>query len=149
MHCVTSSIFLSKIVTLPYLDTRTKLRLLEWKGRADLVFYVSRGVPDLLLEEVTTYEAPNDWKTIFYESSVHPRDDGHLSKLVRAVANGEKVCRPFEARAEELGLLITGDMWLKIANMGKPDARIRLTLRTMFQGFADDRLRTSYQFNQR
>ncbi|KAH1415568.1 hypothetical protein KXX22_005884 [Aspergillus fumigatus] len=117
MHCVTSSIFLSKIVTLPYLDTRTKLRLLEWKGRADLVFYVSRGVPDLLLEEVTTYEAPNDWKTIFYESSVHPRDDGHLSKLVRALANGEKVCRPFEARAEELGLLITGDMWLKIANM--------------------------------
>lgn len=104
MHCVTSSIFLSKIVTLPYLDTRTKLRLLEWKGRADLVFYVSRGVPDLLLEEVTTYEAPNDWKTIFYESSVHPRDDGHLSKLVRALANGEKVCRPFEARAEELGL---------------------------------------------
>lgn len=149
MHCVTSSIFLSKIVTLPYLDTRTKLRLLEWKGRADLAFYVSRGVPDLLLEEVTTYEAPNDWKTIFYESSVHPRDDGHLSKLVRALANGEKVCRPFEARAEELGLLITGDMWLKIANMGKPDARIRLTLRTMFQGFADDRLRTSYQFNQR
>lgn len=149
MHCVTSSIFLSKIVTLPYLDTRTKLRLLEWKGRADLVFYVSRGVPDMLLEEVTTYEAPNDWKTIFYESSVHPRDDGHLSKLVRALANGEKVCRPFEARAEELGLLITGDMWLKIANMGKPDARIRLTLRTMFQGFADDRLRTSYQFNQR
>lgn len=149
MHCVTSSIFLSKIVTLPYLDTRTKLRVLEWKGRADLVFYVSRGVPNLLLEEVTTYEAPNDWKTIFHESSVHPRDDGHLSKLVRALANGEKVCRPFEARAEELGLLITGDMWLKIANMGKADTWIRCTLKTMFQGFADDRLRNSYRLNQR
>ncbi|GIC90050.1 questin oxidase family protein [Aspergillus udagawae] len=117
MHCVTSSIFLSKIVTLPYLDTRTKLRVLEWKGRADLAFYVSRRVPKLLLEEVTTYEAPKDWKTIFHVSSVHPRDDGHLSKLLRALANGEKVCRPFEARAEELGLLVTGDMWLKIANM--------------------------------
>jgi hypothetical protein len=95
--------------------------VLEWKGRADLAFYVSRRVPKLLLEEVTTYKAPNDWKTIFHVSSVHPRDDGHLSKLLRALANGEKVCRPFEARAEELGLLVTGDMWLKIANMGKRD----------------------------
>ncbi|RHZ54690.1 questin oxidase family protein [Aspergillus thermomutatus] len=117
MHCVTSSIFFSKIITLPYLDTRTKLRLLEWKGRVDLAFYVSRGAPELLLDEVTTYETPNDWETIFHVSSVNPRDDGHLSKLVRALANGEKACRPFEARAEELGLLITGDMWLKIANM--------------------------------
>ncbi|BDD58748.1 hypothetical protein MAP00_004003 [Monascus purpureus] len=119
LHCVTSSIFLSKFISLPFLDLHSKTRLLEWKGRMDLIMYVSRGAPDLSLQDVVRHPTSKDWNTIFSESAKHPKDDSHLSKMERAVAHGERVCRPFEGRAKEIGLMITGDMWLKIANMGK------------------------------
>lgn len=85
----------------------------------DLIMYVSRGAPDLSLQDVARHPTSKDWNTIFSESAKHPKDDSHLSKMERAVAHGERVCRPFEGRAKEIGLMITGDMWLKIANMGK------------------------------
>ncbi|PYH96124.1 hypothetical protein BO71DRAFT_482315 [Aspergillus ellipticus CBS 707.79] len=117
IHGVNSSIFLSQIASLPFLEDRTKLRLLEWTGRLDLMLYVAYGAPDLRLEEVTNYPATRSWESIFRYSTAQSRDDGHLPKLVRALKNGERVCRPFEAQAQERGLKIMGDMWLKIANM--------------------------------
>lgn len=119
MHSVNSSIFFPALLSLPSLSTRSKLRLLEWKGRVDLAMYVSRGSPKLLLEEVTHYQARRDWKSVFESSIRHPKDDGHVSKLVRAVASGERVCKPFEAGGRERGFMIAGDMWLKIGNMSK------------------------------
>ncbi|KAJ5280315.1 hypothetical protein N7478_005687 [Penicillium angulare] len=113
IHCVNSSIFFSKIMDLPYIDDKAKLRLLEWKGRMDLVMYVSRNSPNLPLNEITQYPAKNDWKLLFSRSAAHPSDDGHLAKLVRAVAHGQNVCKPFEKD----GLPISGDMWLQIGNM--------------------------------
>jgi hypothetical protein len=79
----------------------------------DLAMYVSCCVPKLFLEEVTYYPAGNDWETVFSSSILHPNDDGHLSKMVRAVANGERLCKPFEAGGKEKGFMINGDMWLK------------------------------------
>ncbi|PYI12246.1 hypA-like protein [Aspergillus sclerotiicarbonarius CBS 121057] len=117
LHGVTSSIFLSKIITLPFLDARTKARLLEWTGRLDLMLYVAYGTAELRLDEITNYSATKSWDTIFAYSTAQASDDGHLPKLVRALKNGEQACCPFEDRAEELGLKIKGDMWLKIANM--------------------------------
>lgn len=114
IHCVNSSIFFSKIVQLPFLDTQTKLRLLEWKGRMDLVMYVSRGSPELRINEVTQYPTTNDWPTIFSRCVQHPGDDGHLSKLARALAHGEKVC---ESLDKDPQMPIAGDMWLRIGNM--------------------------------
>lgn len=104
---------------LPYLDQKSKLRLLEWKGRMDLAMYVSRNSPKLPLDEVTQYPAKNDWKTVISRSVTHPDDDGHLVKLVRALAHGENVCKPFEKD----GMPISGDMWLRIGNMGKASFR--------------------------
>ncbi|KAL2867472.1 questin oxidase family protein [Aspergillus lucknowensis] len=119
LHCINASIFYSKIVTLPFLTTRTKLRLLECKGRLDLLVYVSRGAPALHLDEITSYPVRSDWDTIIAQSIGHPGDDGHLSKLVRAVRNAENVSQSYTGREEELGLKITGDSWLKIGNMVK------------------------------
>ena len=119
IHTVNSSIFFSKILALPFLTTRAKLRLLEMKGRMDLLMYISRNTPELYVDEITRYPVKNDWDTIISHGNTHPHDDGHLSKLVRALKNGESVCRPFEGQAKERGLKITGDMWLKIGNMGK------------------------------
>lgn len=116
IHCVNSSIFFSKIIDLPFLDQAAKVRLLEWKGRLDLLVQVSRGSPDLLRDEITKYPAKNDWGSIFSRSIADPNDDGHLSKLVRAVAHGQKVCQPFESQQK---MPISGDMWLKIGNMGE------------------------------
>ena len=118
LHCVNASIFLSSFLALPFLDVDSKVRLLEWKGRLDLLMYVSRGAPELRLDEVTKYKPSRDWNGVFAEVIPNPQDDGHAAKLVRALAHGEEVCRPFEAQAKEKGLLITGDMWLKIGNMG-------------------------------
>lgn len=118
MHTVTSSIFLSKFLSLPFLDLESKLRLAEWKGRMDLIMYVSRGTPKLSLDDIVHHQAKRNWETIFAESAKHPRDDGHLPKLERAVAFGQRVCQPYEDRAKDIGLVITGDMWLKIGNLG-------------------------------
>jgi hypothetical protein len=116
IHCVNSSIFFSKIAQLPFLDTQAKLRLLEWKGRMDLVMYVSRGSPELRLNEVTQYPVTNDWPTLFSRAVKHPGDDGHLVKLVRALAHGEEVCRVADKDSE---MPVSGDMWLRIGNMGE------------------------------
>lgn len=118
IHCVNSSIFLSSIVKLPFLSTRNKLRLLEWKGRLDLLMYVSRGSPDLRLDEVTNYPVNNEWPAIFSKSVNHPDDDGHLVKFVRALAHGQQVCKQFESRGPQ-EVPVNGKMWLQIGNMGE------------------------------
>ncbi|KAJ5735813.1 uncharacterized protein N7483_000938, partial [Penicillium malachiteum] len=112
IHCVNSAIFFSKFMNLSYLDQKSKLRLLEWKGRMDLVMYVSRNSPALFLDEVTEYPAKDDWNTVISRAVAHQTDDGHLAKLVRVLAHGQNVCQPFES-----GLPISGDMWLRIGNM--------------------------------
>lgn len=92
--------------------------MLEWKGRLDLLIYASSGFPDLLLDEISKYPVTNDWEAVITQSRSHPADDGHLSKLVRALAHGENVCRPFEQQKAN-SLPISGNMWLQIGNMGK------------------------------
>jgi len=44
-------------------------------------------------------------------------DDGHSSKLVRALANGERVCQEYEDAPEAKDWKIKGDMWLNLAHM--------------------------------
>ena len=86
----------------------------------DLLLYISRGAPELYPDEITRYPITNDWSSIITQSNQHAHDDGHLSKLVRALKNAEEnVCRPFEGQAQTRGLKVTGDAWLKIANMGE------------------------------
>ncbi|OQE24965.1 hypothetical protein PENFLA_c009G11039 [Penicillium flavigenum] len=115
IHCVNSSIFFSKIINLPSLNQRSTLRMLEWKGRVDLLMYTSRGTPDLLLDEVANYPMKEDWSQIFARSIAHPGDDGHLAKLARALAHGQKVCKAYESKKPEMP--IKGDMWLRIGNI--------------------------------
>jgi hypothetical protein len=72
--------------------------------------YTSRGTPDPLLDEVANYPLKGDWSQIFARSIAHPSDGGHLAKLTRALAHGQKVCQAYERN---------GDMWLRIGNIGK------------------------------
>lgn len=113
MHCVNSSIFFSRFLTAPWLSTANKVRLLEWKVRIDLAMYASRKSPTLLLDEISEYKNNASWDDIFARVKHYP-DDGHASKLVRAIAHGEKACAPWDGKD---GWPIKGDMWRKLGNM--------------------------------
>ncbi|ORY19300.1 hypothetical protein BCR34DRAFT_621122 [Clohesyomyces aquaticus] len=117
MHCVNGSIFFSSFLNQSWLSTTNKARLLQWKVWIDLAMYASRQSPALLLDEITNYhpKAGNaaGWEDVF-ERARKFEDDGHLSKLVRALAHGEKFCKEYEGRE---GFLVKGDMWRKLGHM--------------------------------
>ena len=115
MHCVNCSIFFSSIIGLPWLSQKHKVRLLEWKGRNDLVMYASRRAPKILEEEWQTYQAkkPGSWESLFDRVAALP-EDGHACKMLRALAHGQEVCRPFEDRPE---LRVKADTWLTFGHM--------------------------------
>lgn len=85
----------------------------------DLLLYVSRGAPPLDLDEIVNYPVTKNWKELFNTGNAHPGDDSHIVKLVRAIANGERVCKPLEDRGEADNFMIKGDAWLKAGNMGE------------------------------
>ena len=119
MHDVNASIFWSTFNALPYVSEAQKIRLLEWKARSDLAQYAARRSPELLLEEVVTY-VPKDleagqaeWKGIL-RRLMEFDDDGHASKLGRAVANAQRESEPYEGRD---WCVVKSWMWEKIGNM--------------------------------
>ena len=124
MHAINTSIFFPTFLEQSWLSAANKARLLEWKVRLDLALYVSRGSPDLKLEEISNYRPSkpdeSDWNSLFRRITKF-EDDGHASKFVRALANGEKVCRPWE---EKRNFVIKGGNWLQMANMGMYTIRI-------------------------
>ncbi|KIN05463.1 hypothetical protein OIDMADRAFT_51270 [Oidiodendron maius Zn] len=126
IHAVNLSIFFCSFLRQPWLSSPNKIRLLEWKIRNDLAMYASPRPPKLLLDEITHYKSKKDssWEDIFKRVKTY-HDDGHACKLVRALANGEQVCKIYE---DKDGFVIKGDMWRKLGNMaidsveaGSPD----------------------------
>lgn len=118
MHCLNCSIFYSAF--LEHVDEfgRENIgRMLEWKVRVDLVMYASRGSPALDLARVSNYvprEGPDEsWDALFHRANRF-EDDGHLSKLIRALGNGEAACREFEGHD---GFDFKSDMWKKAAQL--------------------------------
>ena len=118
LHSVTSSILLSSFLRLPWISTANKVKLLEYKGRMDLVQYAARRAPELLPNEVTNYvplqHNASDWSSVIARSN-HIDDDGHTCKLVRALAHGQQISQPWE---ESDNYRVKGPMWLQLANMG-------------------------------
>ena len=83
--------------------------------RLDLGMYASRKCPKIGTSEIREYKPkhPSGWDGIqdrvcgFY-------DDGHASKLVRALAHGQKICQPYEYKDE---FRIKHDDWLQMGHM--------------------------------
>lgn len=118
MHCMNCSIFFDAFLKQEWLSDENKCRLLEWKGRMDIALYISRGSPELREIEITGYEPKqkdDGWAEIFKRVDVF-RDDGHASKLVRALAHGEAFCSKLE-RQYKHDFPVQGDMWLKLGHM--------------------------------
>jgi hypothetical protein len=119
MHAVTASIALRVLSEQHWIDHADKARLVEWKGRADLVWYAASAAVELRLEDITTYQPEGssrwDWSTLF-KAVLKVHDDGHLAKLIRALKNGEEYSKGAEPDDKE-AFPIQGDSWLKIAQI--------------------------------
>jgi len=129
MHCVNSGIFFTKFMRADWLSPENKIRLLEWKVRGDLALYVSRGSPPLDVSEISNYSPKehvasggDSWPRIF-KRVINYSDDGHASKLIRALAHSKEVSSRFEDDAS-LEFQIKGDMWDKIGNMAIDSAEL-------------------------
>lgn len=60
------------------------------------------GCPEPRLDWILTHRPRlprNDWNSVFQRACMH-EDDGHMSKLVRAIAHARKVSEPYDARPE-------------------------------------------------
>ncbi len=118
MHSVNSSIAVSSLMKQPWISPSNKSKILEYKGRLDLLQYASRGCPQLLIEEISSYipkkKEASDWDAIF-ERVNQIDDDGHAAKLVRALAHGQRNCAPWE---KSEAFKIKDKMWLQLGNMG-------------------------------
>jgi hypothetical protein len=131
MHNVTSSIFLSVLGRESWLRIEDKARLVEYKARLDLVWYAASAAPEVLDDNILSYEPTvtkdMDWRQLYQALNEH-HDDGHVAKFVRAIKNGEEALLRFEkdleiskshGSIEDYNHLfpVKGDMWFKIAQM--------------------------------
>nr|POE70860.1 questin oxidase [Quercus suber] len=120
MHDVTSSLFITLLIRQPWITVENKVRLVEWKGRMDLVWYAASSAPALDAKFVASYQASRskgmDWRSLFKAvNDLH--DDGHVSKFMRALKSGEEVSKPFQDGSAASILPVQGDMWFKLAQM--------------------------------
>ena len=119
IHALTASVFFQSINSLACLTTADKVRLLEWKVRCDMSMYAAHNAPKLVLSPIVNYEDERDWRTMFDIIIKRPDEDVHTAKTLRAIANGQKLCAPFEKGGRDRGFFLVDSMWLKMANLRK------------------------------
>lgn len=119
MHHVNSSPIFVTINEQDWIPLGTKVRLLEWKVRMDLLQYAARGVPALDLDRLTGYapkkrELGGSCEEIVARLHDLP-DDGHAIKLGRAVV----ICRNISKKYRGSDAFkIQGDgLWEKICHL--------------------------------
>ncbi|KAA8648080.1 hypothetical protein EYZ11_007063 [Aspergillus tanneri] len=121
MHCVTSALLVSVLARQPWITTTDRIRLVEWKGRLDLAWYVVCGMPTLDISPVQSYHgSPSGemtWAELFHAVN-EQHDDGHVAKFVRALKHGQEVSEPLVGIPwASAAFPVQGDIWLKIARM--------------------------------
>ncbi|KAK8076000.1 Oxidoreductase AflY [Apiospora phragmitis] len=123
MHAVTSSIFFMVLIRQDWIALADRARLVEWKARLDLAWYAVAGSAPLDEAAVSDYvggPGSSDgmgWPELFRAVN-QEHDDGHAAKFIRALKNGEDVCRKYEEDGEWAAyFLMKGDMWLRLARM--------------------------------
>lgn len=119
MHAVTSSILLTVLLQQSWISLENKVRLVEWKGRTDILWYAASGCSALHASDISNYKAGAsadlDWSQL-YRAINKMHDDGHVAKFVRALKSGQDVCRRFERQNQDV-MPVRGDDWLQLARM--------------------------------
>ncbi|KAJ5455992.1 uncharacterized protein N7458_004256 [Penicillium daleae] len=116
MHSITAGSLWPVINSAPWISTESKCRLLEWKGRADLILYCQTGAPSPRPEELVTYQPhlPSGWDEVFRRACEY-EDDGHLAKLIRGVATTAQLSKEYSHKVSFM--LKSDEEFLKIAHM--------------------------------
>jgi len=116
MHDVTSSMFLTVLCRQDFIPITDRCRLLEFKGRMDLVWYAACGAPHLNIETIDNYKPESSadwgWEELFAAiNKMH--DDGHVAKFSRALKHGEDM----SAGVTDEVLPVKRHSWLNLAKM--------------------------------
>lgn len=118
IHNLNCSIFFPSFLNQKWLSLENKARLLEWKGRFDIVAYAARGSPRLDLNEIINYRPKRPgtgWMDLFQR--VHDfDDDSHVTKFLRALAHGSRLCQGLHINNSD-HFPMRDDMWLQVAHM--------------------------------
>ncbi|KAB5531219.1 hypothetical protein GE09DRAFT_1063959 [Coniochaeta sp. 2T2.1] len=118
MHHVNAAPLWITINKQPWISLETKVRLLEWKIRLDLLQYAGRACPPLNLDKIKAYKPKEKPQKTPLEiiSRLHNRDeDGHAIKLGRATAICQRISKGYEDRE---WLTIKGDdVWDKVFHL--------------------------------
>lgn len=77
--------------------------------------YASCKSPDIRLNEIRQYKPkkPSGWDEI-EDRVCRLEEDGHASKLIRALAHGQQICQQYENREE---FRIKHDDWLQMGHI--------------------------------
>lgn len=119
MHSITAGALWPAINSASWISPANKCRLLEWKGRSDLMLYCQSGAPQLHPGELTLYrpKMPSGWPGVFYRACEYS-DDGHLVKFIRAIATAAEDIKS-ESFSQDSRLAIRSEHeLLTIAHMG-------------------------------
>ncbi|KAL3430658.1 hypothetical protein BDV09DRAFT_189045 [Aspergillus tetrazonus] len=114
LHTLTLSIFYTTFLAQDWISSSNKARLLHFKVWGDLVTYAGCGCPTLYSDRITGYtpKRPTDgWMELAHRASVYG-DDGHISKVTRALLHAQGLPDPrpeFPVQKED---------FIKIAHMG-------------------------------
>ncbi|KAI0970333.1 hypothetical protein F4678DRAFT_136819 [Xylaria arbuscula] len=99
IHGSNACLWHSVLLAEPSITRAQKARLIETTGRMLFFIWAGVGAPKPQLEHLMTGYKPKHidagWEKVF-EWSLRHEDDGHMIKLVRALAHGEKVCKPYD-----------------------------------------------------
>lgn len=102
----------------PWIGIETKVRLLEWKIRMDLLEYAGRACPPLSTDGIESYKPKDKSEKTASEivSRLHNfEEDGHAIKLGRATAICQQISKKYE---DKDWLLVKGDdTWLKLYHL--------------------------------
>ncbi|KAI2609276.1 hypothetical protein GGR54DRAFT_618441 [Hypoxylon sp. NC1633] len=100
-----------------WIPIESKVRLLEWKIRMDLIQYAARACPPLSIDNIASY-VPKDKDLGPVKEQLQRmhvlEDDGHAIKLFRAVVLGQKVGEKYE---DKDWVKIKGDMWTRVSHL--------------------------------
>ncbi|OGM39343.1 hypothetical protein ABOM_012045 [Aspergillus bombycis] len=118
IHNLNCSIFFPSFLQQKWLSLENKVRLLEWKGRFDIVAYAARGSPHLDVNEIIDYQPKRPgtgWVDLFQR--VHSfDDDSHVTKFLRALAHGSRFCQGYDIINGDR-FPMKGGLWLQVAHM--------------------------------
>lgn len=74
----------------PWISDENKIRMVEWIGRLEIAAYTAVGCLRVDLHEITDYspKSPQDEWPQLIKRATAVEDDGHTSKVIRALIHG-------------------------------------------------------------